>query len=405
MPKNKKILIAVIAVIMAVICVILILPKEDNEDRDHTSSHKKPIGSGSFFPSIQEQADLSSISLSDDVTVQQIPVDPVSDRTTIFPESHPEYVEMDAPVSCDAGCVFANDKTISIKITNPNTGITNEISFGYITGKCNRFLYLNPCGKSNLGKGTFIFKFSKPSQGSIHTVGAEVKSILGATDLIMYRVLDKEHVKKGGYTDAQHPGIFWVASDTKGSPITYIDVLVMNSNGQYLATLRLTILYDRKAGTFSIVDLDNRDLNTTPNKTKYTEGERQYILTLAQEAAKDPKLMYLKEEAMKAFKTDQTLQETIMDLRDHTSGLYFDELNNAPDTDSSFSSDYTEKGEQVIAVTLKNYYPPLHCTLYFQVIKPPSASNHGVYKYIGRDFLLFNSYDNLVADGYTGPDI
>lgn len=425
MPKGKRVFLIVAAVIVAIALLAILFsgdsetqqediaaattatsPSENEEEIiDVTATQTLP--SEAADPKPQE----STYELAANVTVNQVEKDPneVIDHTYLIEAGHPEYVNFgfEEPVGCIDGLVFRNDKTISIELEDKVYGSTVTVTFGYITGECNRFLYLNPVLETDLSSNPFVFKFGEPTFGTIYNVGAETEKLTATTGLYMARrTLDEEYLENAAYTNAHYPGTFWVAPNTTDCTVASVDILVLTIDGSYMATLRLTFALDPEDGTFSIVDLDDCNLCDTYEETNYTLDELNYILDMSVEVLNDPdQTHYAVYNVVSSRDHTWTLDDMMIDIRNKDTGLYFQQIVPADMNFSKMGSYYTDMGMDVLAVTFREHNCHLVFTLYFMVIDQPTETSHGTYIYVGRDYVQYYRASLLKMAGYEGSDL
>lgn len=417
MKKSKTIFYIAAILVVAVICVcFIILPDSDGgEEASANITGATIIAEGDngldpnewLTPSTlpEDNMDVETI-VENNVTIRKVEKDPneVIDRTAQVMEDHPEYLDIMGgdPYICAEGKVCRNDKVISIDIYDAIKESTATISFGYITGVCNRFIYLNPEVKESreitLLSSSYYFCIDNVYGGGyVATVGVEEDPDKIPAPTYHYtfnRALENKTVAT--YTDPQHPGVFWYTHAPVETPV-YIDIRVFHDNGFMVATLRLTIDKDESDGTYSIVDIDNKNLLQNNSGTIYSTEELEYIVAQTNETYNTPNLvhMYTGDD----LKASMEPEECIIEQRDHETGLYYNQFIPCEGTDKCRT--YSDTLIPILAVTWRG---PVFgsMTLYFWVIQEPTETSHGSYQYIGRDFPKFQTFAQLELSGYSG---
>lgn len=408
MRNSKKIFLG-IAIILALACILafLLFGPGSNPDNSPGGSETAPVmQDDTTYPTapLPTEPTKPDISVANTVTIHQVEKDPneVIDTTTNFTEDHPEYIPFghDNPICCAAGCVFRNDKTISITIPDTLTDTVHKIKFGMITGRCNRFLYLNPTVEST-ESGPWLFHFQTVGGGSILTINEESEDPIDNFALTMHRTLD--NTTNAQYNSPQNPGAVWYTQAPKDGPF-YINCLVLNRFGDFCAIVQLTI--DRaEDGTYSIVDLDNRDLRYAEHEL-YTESELEYLLGQVNEVINDKEQVHF---LLRGAEKDQpvhiTWDEVFFDLRDKDTKLYFMHFVPVDINWKTRCDHYTSQLIPIIGVTVRRVAGERVCTLYFQVLEAPYKDRHGTYIYIGRDYTQYDSTERLIGASYPGGDL
>lgn len=410
--NKSKLVFAVITVIVIIGCLICFLafggfkkPQAEANPEQATTGTENAIHIPENVPQPPLNLDPTdpSINISETVTINQVKKDPneVIERNPITDASHPEVLEIEttSPMMSAEGSVYRNDKEISIDIMDAKYGDKLTFTFGYITGSCNRFLYLNPQFKRNdepLNADIF-FKFSQPyGGGTVTTCGipaeenAENELFLNYT---FFRSLEERTVS--GYVDPKHPGAIWFTQTPLDNNI-YIDVQAHYGQGGLFATMRLTIA-KAEDGTYSIVDIDNRNLLTNGENDLYSKSELAYLVKVADTTFRTPGAtnFYSTLFVDKHFQ----VEDCIIEQRDAATGLYYNEF--LPYQGSEWTKDYAESQIPIMAVSYNWAGLPTQ-TMYFYVINEPTATTHGTYQYIGHDFPLYATLELLRGYGYDG---
>lgn len=415
--KKSKILFGVLAGIIVLICVIcfILTRNESSTPQDAatapvsesptptTNSTELIIPENAPQEPIEVDPTDPPIEVKGNVTIKQVDKDPneVIERIPTIDINHPEVldVEKTSPMMSPEGSVYRNDKEISIEIVDQQSGEVCTFSFGHITGECNRFLYLNPQFKRNGEPITnnVYYHFDAPyGGGSIQTYGIDVEENREKNlclNYSFYRALQERQV--AGYVDSKHPGTFWFAQQPIENNV-YIDVKAYYYQGGLFATLRLTIA-KAEDGTYSIVDIDNKDLLTNGENDVYSLSELAHVVELTDETYHTPGAVH----AYNSMQLDWKLNvsDCLIELRDAETGLYFNQF--IPESGSVWTNDYAQAQMPIIAATYRWKGLPAQ-TMYFWVLKEPTETTHGTYQYIGYDYPLFQEVSELMAYGYEG---
>lgn len=347
------------------------------------------------------------IRVSDNVTIYQVEKDPneVIDRTATVDPSHPEYQDVVGgdPYWSVEGKVCRNDRTISIEIEDTSREQTYTISFGYITGGCNRFLYLNPVMTwGDLGEQPCYIHLDKPIGGGqlVTLPGADPadEDPFALNRSYTFRRAYVDHRQNARYVDSKHPGAVWFPQDELDGPIL-LDMIVANAEGNFSACLRL-VIDKAEDGTYSFVDIDNLDLTQdNAQHPEYTEEELRYVTTLARD-------VYMNQELSQLAATEKEntpglcYENVLITYRDHTNGLYFGQFV-VPGGASSYTKVYSDQRLPILAVTYRRK-GLTSLTFYFQVTEEPNSSQHGTYRYIGRDYTIYDRESTLKGYGWDG---
>lgn len=412
MNKSKLIfgIVAVCVIIACVLCFVLFGNQtKDPAAASPTTAPTTDSDNHIIIPNIEEQdpIDISAtdppVIVEDNVTIQQVNKDPneAINRNPVIDPNHPEYLDIEetSPFLSAEGSVYRNDKVISIDIIDQQTGDICTFSFGHITGTCNRFLYLNPQFKLN-GEpidSNIYFKFDEPYGGGIiDTYGIPVEENIKnkfCLNYTFYRALEEKQVS--AYVDPQNPGAFWFTQEPIENNV-YIDVKAYYYQGGLFATLRLTVS-KAEDGTYSIVDIDSKDMLTNGNNDQYSLNELAYIVELTDTTYHTPGAVHGYNSLQLEWKLG--VEDCLIELRDHETGLYFNQFLSA--SGSQHCKDYSDAMIPILAVSYRWKGLPTQ-TMYFWVIQEPTDTTHGTYQFIGYDYPLYQTVDLLEDYGYEG---
>lgn len=418
MEKSKKIFI-IISIVVMVLCIVVFMLSNKNNNQPavvvtfplatgDTASEGGPTDTAGTqpIPTIQNPPATAptipeesiEVKLSPNVTMLKVEKDPneIIIRTDEYNPEDPEFTEDEvfAYHYSGEGRVYRNDKVITIEIYDALEDFTHSISFGYITGGCNRFLYLNPTINSEYATH-YAFHFTRVSDaGVIQSIRSE-DNIKKVKHYSILRALDQR--TPANYIDPHHPGTVWYTpSALEGTQ--YIDCVVMTLNGDWIATIRIHIAKDPADGTYSIVNLENKNLMQDDAKPYLTEQAVQYLYEASRQMIDNPQQLGLYHYTLKE---DVLLENFIMEYRDYSTGLYYDYFYLHGSVVPVQTREHT-KGNPVIAVTYRHFTSTMVLTLYYEVYTPPSGNNPGVYKYIGRDETYYRTIKSMNNKGYPG---
>lgn len=400
--KKSKFIFGLIAVLVATVCIIVML-QSSSQNPTATESGKTDTATTGY--ELDDYSDITippaptmptiPIELDDYVTISKVEKNPneVIDRTGTISEDDPEYLDgIGALYSGPEGKVCRNDKTISISIFNDAWGDLYDFTFGYVTGECNRFIYLNPVAYRNGVRTQMYYHFANPSSGKIVTPNPD-KTLAPQKSYRYYHAMDECEFAE--FTNFQQPGVVWYPDTETDEPV-YIDLLAVDSNGDaILAALRITIIKDENDGTYSIVDLDNLNLIQQPNPLhpEFDTDELLYLVDMAKEIIMNPANHHFGSASSKPELI--TIERCLIEFTDHLHYRQFIPDHGVED----LSCKYEEMLIPFIAVTY-NWYGYHPYTLYFQVMRFPKEDEHGKYTYIGLDYPNFiyaerlrNKYD------------
>lgn len=418
--KKSKIVFAIIAVLVAILCLVTLIPGKQSSissslppattstaPTDSTAPTTPAEGSSESSPIMPTASEETypSYTLADNVRITQVEKDPNEVIHAFQPieKNDPEYFfSGTSTYETMEGKVFRNDKTISIDVYDEFLKETRTFTFGYITGQCNRFLYLNPVCEQAAKHNQFGFRFCtmQSGGGSIATIpgnytstDAQKKAFRDAPNFTVERTLDQREIPS--YVDPKHPGTVWF-TQTPIQGDLWIDVMVYQMGGDFVATLRLTIAKGDD-GTYSIVNLQNKNLlqNSIREDVAFSRSELEYIYGLADSIINDPDAIKF---ANNSLQKEMPIERYLMEYRDRSTSLYFQHFVPAGDGYCASSSDYLYN--PTIAVTARQHCGMATCvTMYFHVIKPATDTEHGIYEYIGRDYLFYTDKQALINQG------
>ena len=421
MKKSKQIFGLIAAVIMAVCLLVILLfggpgnqasqeqpPSTTPADTAPVPESTEPEESNApYIPEHGVSGIRNTYTLADNVTITQVPKDPneVIHAYAPIAKDDPEYLGNDENYETAEGKVYRNDKIISIDLFDELTGQEMKISFGYITGTVNRFLYLNPVVETSETTPRYGFYFSPmPAGGNVLTLPViyaneeeRLTAHRGCYNFQVGRALDQREI--AGYQDPKHPGTVWFTPAPIESDL-WIDVLVYQLAGDLRATLRLTIAKDPD-GTYSIVNLENKNLLQTYEEaeSKFTKDELAYIYNIGKTTVENPDIV--KFDAV--GNAEVTVERMIIEYRNEQTGLYYPFFIPADRSGGFYASSAKYADGPILAVTVRHICSVTSVTtMYFRIIKMPTEREHGKYEYIGRDFLFAESSQALSSQGYPG---
>lgn len=341
-----------------------------------------------------------TVTLGPNVTMQKVDKDPneVIVRTDEYNPDHPEFTadEKYNYFFSSEGHVYRNDKVITINAYDAMYDITIPISFGYITGGCNRFLYLNPTVESDLAD-QYGFHFTSASNAGFVETIRSTDNIRTVKNYSLLRALDQK--TPANYVDITHPGAVWYTPTSLDGPI-YVDCVVMTMTGDWFATIRIHIAKDPADGTYSIVNLENKNLLQEDAQDLLPQKELDAICELAGDVLKDPQTLHM---TYVNFEIDNTPKERfLVEYRDASTSLYYNYFIPAGGFQAQLSKEYVYN--PVIAVTYRHFMMSSALTLYFEIVIPHTDTEPGVYNYLGRDYPYYGDIFRMQQqNGY--PDI
>jgi len=199
------------------------------------------------------------------------------------------------------------------------------------------------------------------------------------------------------YTGPKTPGAVWFAQNATEGP-SYVDVLVIAEDGDYIASLRIWICKEED-GTYVFADIDDNNivLTGTTSDCAFSDEEKKRLETLANSVANDIEQTHI---GKISPAEDYTLDDMIIEWRAQSQSLYFYEF--APKEGVQKNTGYyVDIGMPILAVTVRGYNGSMSLTLYFQVLQYPSDTKAGTYHYIGRDYYNYSSA--VVLHQQTAP--
>lgn len=414
--KKSKYGFAIVAIVLILLCVLVtLLPNREEPEHTETTvpttlpgiAHEIIRDDEETLPTAAPEIQIpvrQPITLADNVTIIQ--AENVSDKPVgepITPDD-PEYMNVvggDMYLAAE-GKAFRNDKIISIDLFDEYYGLSYTISFGYITGECNRWLYLNPTynGEHWPDMMDFYYVFSVvdgAGGGVVETFSPNYESYEQMVSMNDNFVTGRaqDHIQPATYYGPGSPGAVWYMPYPAGNS-AWVDCLVYLSNGDLLATLRLTIQKDED-GAYNIVNLEDKNMLTTQSDNAYLpKDEQAYLYGIALEDLQNLNLM----QVSGCNTIDYTVERFLMEYRDEHSGLYYDYF-------KPVEGNYIAKGSEymynpVIAVSCRQFMNADTIVLYYSIVKPATDTEHGIYEYIGRDHLFYQNESSLATQGYPG---
>ncbi len=408
--KTKKILqaLALIAAVIVIILIIAIANRGDPVTPDPpiitTPTTDAGISTTPTSPIIQETMPIEPTpptELSKDVEIHRVRMKQSTiDRTIPVTHDHPEYIGGhmgDDPYGSAEGKVYKNDRTISIKIHDRQSGEDVTFTFGFEGGTYNRFLYINPHGvSSKIINHQYGYTFSCTAGAVINFPGEyenEKEMYKQCQNFVMRRTADLHEAAE--YIDPKHPGAVWFTSAPCNEPVA-IDVVVRNANGGIMYLLRLWVGKDSD-GAYYFANLENCNLLDQPNGT-YTKDEVKYIFDMAAADMKDSDKITM----LMVHLAERGKEYYLIDYREAGKSTYYNYFLPYDPNMTQQSSVYRDF--PIIAVTMRKASSEYSLTLYYQVIEPPKDGEHGYYTYLGRDWLYSTDIDSLQGQGYPGMD-
>lgn len=341
---------------------------------------------------------LAPVKLAPNVTLQQVSLIGEIDRKYVIREDHPEYIDVPGgdPYWCTSGIVFRNDRTITIDIQDTQRDVIHSISFGHITGQCNRFLYLNPicADDGQVPENTaYHYQFEQPvGGGAIYNLGDNSRAYDAHTSFFIGRTL--EEWENASYTSPKMPGTVWHIGGDADGPF-YIDCRVYQLKGDMIATLRLTISR-MNDGTFAITNLEDKNQLNPYGGTVFSASELEYLVSFTDDTYHDPDQVHFTSTSMSEEHIE--MDECIIEYIGIGEPLYYNQF--LPHQGSDRTQTYVNMEMPIVAVSYRKG-TLFTQTFYFQQILPEINGVHGVYAYIGRDYPMYDTIERLRNYGYT----
>ena len=420
MRTSKKVFAIITAVVAAVCALVFLLnrggdaespPKQDQpipvrpgevvDIHQDTPQYTLPLATTpSNSPTIPDSA--SEITVGKNVTIYKVPKDPneVIDRDMRITPEHPEYMDAESGgyfISTE-GKVYRNDRIISIDVYDAFTDSTHKISFGYITGKCNRFLYLNPIVENETCQYSFRFQDyqSKGVSGGIIDVVSPFEVDLDAPSFVTFVAADQKI--EAQYKEPNYPGVFWYTTGPLNGPI-YISCQVLTATGDPVALLRLVIAKDPADGTYSFANIINCNImQENPADSIIPDADITKLYELACETMDDHEALGLYSYQIR--ESTYHPENFMMEIRDVTTGTYHTYYYPTGYGVAKYAKD--DLFSPVVAVTYRHWVTPYAMTLYFRVLRMATATEPAIYEYIGRDSHFYPTLEIVCSNGYHG---
>lgn len=333
----------------------------------------------------------TATALSADVTMYQVPFTDEINRDPTIDESHPEYIDNYGgdPYGCEMGIVFRNDRCLSIEVPDRKTGKTRTFVFGYITGECNRFLYLSPSclEDGEASSESYYYVFDEPiGGGSILNLSDNI-NLDSCTSYVLERNL--QEVNNASYSAPNAPGVVWHTGGSITDSVC-LDVRVYRDSGDMVAILRLT-LQMQNDGTYVLTGLENKDLLQNNKNTIFSEDELAYIIELANETYNDPDQVHFAVAVTSNYKL--TEENCLIEFRKEDTSLYYTTF--IPRDGVETTRTYMGQVVDALAVTFRFAGMPSQ-TFYYMIYAIPYGGEHGYYYYIGRDNQSFEDVKEMI---------
>lgn len=226
----------------------------------------QPEGFGGYESFITEMAKTMP---ADETIWREAVLDP-NDPENID-DQFPEYGNPDFSVE---GKVYANDRKISIEIPSKWNDKPITISFGYISGGYNQYLYLNPvCSMGDSANPIGIYTtVRKDTSERVFTrnpkmeckVPNDIYSGDNPTSWVHnYAIIGQtyDNLASAEYTDITTPGLMWFTSSPLQSDFgeVYFRFLDLNSS-TLIALVKVVIAKNPTNGTYYLHHAENMDL-------------------------------------------------------------------------------------------------------------------------------------------------
>ena len=402
--------LAGVAAVAALVCIIFLGERNNDQYSEPSQKDTRPTlfdpssdPTDTPIPTIDIGGDDNTydpVVIGDDVKISINPAikNAEIDRSPDVTPDHPEYIESylgGGSFSGREGKVYKNDRSVSIDVQNSQTGEWTTYSFGLSLGEYNRFLYLNPIRNSGNPdiKGYFRFFASRGLFLDLSQSYDNKKEMLASHDnFTVRRAMDQLAV--ADYTSPMYPGAAWFTSGPLDEPV-YIDTICYHGQGSIAAILRIWIDKDEN-GCYYIATIENRNLYLK-NDPIFTASEIYYIYEMADADIVDNDLT-----GLRVTDKDWKVEDYYYDYRKAGSGPYYQYFLPAGKAAAAASKKYRDN--DIFAVTLRYNGVTHSITLYYRIIAMPYEGNHGVYKYLGRDYHYNASISELRDMGYPGYD-
>lgn len=419
---NKK-SVTVIAIVVIVLCV-LVMAVDCDKEPSPSSGQNQPIPvrpgevvnihddipeftiSWATIPTAPSKPNVPNhveeVTVGKNVTIYKVPKDPneVIDYDMRITPEHPEYMEAEYGgyyISTE-GKVYRNDRVISIDVYDPDKDVTRKISFGYITGKCNRFLYLNPIVDDDNCQYSFRFQDYqvRGKSGGIIEIVSPIEADPKSPSYVTYVAADQRI--DALYKEPNYPGIFWYTTGPLDGPI-YISCQVLTATGDPVALLRLVIAKDPSDGTYSFANIINCNImQENPADSIIPDADIDVLYQLACETLKDPEALGLY--SYQIMEVPYEPKHFMMEIRDYTTGTYHSLY--YPKGQSIAKPAYEDLFAPVVAVTYRGWSNTYALTMYFQVLRPATLFEPAIYQYMGRDSHFYPTLEIVKSNGYRG---
>lgn len=421
MRKSKKVFAIICAVVAAVVAMVLLLNR-DNDTPSSSGQNKPapvtptevvgpygditnptlPAATTPSAPTNPTEPDhVEEITAGKNVTIYKVPKDPneVIDYDMRITPEHPEYMEAEYGgyyISTE-GKVYRNDRVISIDVYDPDKDVTRKISFGYITGKCNRFLYLNPIVDDDNCQYSFRFQDYQTrdnKSGGIIEIVSPIEADPKSPSYVTYVAADQRI--DALYKEPNYPGVFWYTTGPLDGPI-YISCQVLTATGDPVALLRLVITKDPSDGTYSFANIINCNImQENPADSIIPDADIEVLYQLACETLKDPETLGLYQ--YQIMEVPYEPKHFMMEIRDYTTGTYHSLY--YPKGQSVAKPAYKDLFAPVVAVTYRGWSNTYALTMYFHVLRPATITEPAIYQYMGRDSHFYPTLEIVRSNGY-----
>lgn len=369
-------------------------PSDDNTTPTDGFASNQPETQFDFTETIQ---------VSDTVTIRKVATDPneVIDRDSRVDETHPEYIAYGDVKSIFSveGKVFRNDRVISIEVQDRYVDTTYTISFGYPTGECNRFLYLNPTCELNPVVDGFYeadihFNFLTSGDGEVANLGAEALAYQHAENLT-YKMT--RHLDEGGisanYLNAQYPGSVWYTYFPLEEEHGEIHCRVFSSNGYHIATLALIVEKDEQ-GCYMLTDIRNLDLWVDNSEyPMFTHKELEAVCDLLEQNFAEKNISHLQ---FRYGDIEITPDNCTFVLRTSETSYYYSNFVNINPNGSDNCREVARGMPYTLAVTMNAHTYTCCGTVYLYITSMPSEDgSEGWYQIVGCDYKDFENADDV----------